>query len=103
MRVWLKHEDIPGLAMSRSMGDLVACKAGVHGEPEIKKYQLKQSDKIVVIASDGVWEFLSNDDVSFIFNEKVAKIVYPFFANRNAEAAAEALVRESFFQWKNVS
>jgi serine/threonine protein phosphatase PrpC len=56
-----------------------------------------------VIASDGVWEFLSNDDVSFIFNEKVAKIVYPFFANRNAEAAAEALVRESFFQWKNVS
>jgi hypothetical protein len=24
-RVWLKDEDLPGLAMSRSFGDLVAC------------------------------------------------------------------------------
>ena len=44
-----------------------------------------KDDKFIVIASDGVWEFLNNDDV--------ASIVLPFFEKRNAEGAAEALVR----------
>jgi hypothetical protein len=34
-RVWLKEEDLPGLAMSRSIGDLVAASVGVTWEPEI--------------------------------------------------------------------
>jgi len=33
LRVWLKHEDIPGLAMSRSFGDEVASRVGVIAEP----------------------------------------------------------------------
>jgi len=32
-RVWLKTENVPGLAMSRSFGDLIAKKAGVIAEP----------------------------------------------------------------------
>lgn len=32
-RVWLKNENIPGLAMSRSIGDKVAQQAGVICEP----------------------------------------------------------------------
>lgn len=32
-RVWLKHENVPGLAMSRSIGDLVAASVGVSAEP----------------------------------------------------------------------
>ena len=32
-RVWLQDEDIPGLAMSRSIGDLVAVSVGVTWEP----------------------------------------------------------------------
>jgi serine/threonine protein phosphatase PrpC len=59
----LKNEDIPGLAMTRAMGDIVACRAGVNGEPEIKEFKTHKEDRIVVIASDGVWEFLSNEDV----------------------------------------
>ena len=35
MRVWLKNEDIPGLAMSRSFGDAIACRVGVNAVPEI--------------------------------------------------------------------
>jgi hypothetical protein len=31
--VWLKDEDSPGLAMSRSLGDLVASQVGVSHEP----------------------------------------------------------------------
>lgn len=32
-RVWLKNENVPGLAMSRSIGDLVASTVGVTPEP----------------------------------------------------------------------
>lgn len=35
LRVWLKHEDIPGLAMTRSFGDEVASRVGVIAEPGI--------------------------------------------------------------------
>jgi serine/threonine protein phosphatase PrpC len=37
-RVWLGHMDVPGLAMSRSLGDVVAHSAGVSSEPEFFEY-----------------------------------------------------------------
>jgi serine/threonine protein phosphatase PrpC len=91
-RVWLKTEDIPGLAMSRSFGDQVATRVGVNAVPELGNIRLMPEDKVIVIASDGVWEFLENQDV--------ANIVYPFFLQKNAEGAAENLVRAAFKQWK---
>lgn len=60
MRVWLKTEEYPGLAMSRSFGDSMAASVGVHANPELKVFDLTQDDKIIIIASDGVWEFLEN-------------------------------------------
>ena len=54
---------------------------------------LCKEDKFIVLASDGVWEFITN--------EEVAAIVAPFFDKRNAEGAAEALVRESYLKWKS--
>jgi serine/threonine protein phosphatase PrpC len=69
--VWLKDEELPGLAMSRSFGDLVACQVGVNAIPECREVVLTPEDKVIVIASDGVWEFMSN--------EEVANIVYPYY------------------------
>jgi serine/threonine protein phosphatase PrpC len=92
LRVWLKVEDVPGLAMTRSFGDSVAHSVGCNAEPEMSEYQFSKDDKVVVIASDGVWEFLENIDV--------AKIVYPFYLQKNAEGAAENLVRASFKRWR---
>ena len=43
-RVWLPDEDIPGLAMSRSIGDLVAASVGVSYEPEILEYAITPDD-----------------------------------------------------------
>jgi len=40
-RVWLKRENLPGLAMSRSFGDLVAASVGVISIPEIKCTYMK--------------------------------------------------------------
>ena len=65
----------------------------IFGDIEILELDMCKDDKLIVIASDGVWEFLSNEDV--------AGIVWPFFEKRNAEGAAEALVRESYLKWKH--
>ena len=58
MRVYSKKGEWPGLAMSRSIGDEVAKKLGVIAEPEISQVKLTHKDKFILIASDGVWEFL---------------------------------------------
>lgn len=52
-----------GLAMSRSIGDHALEKAGVIADPEITEYPITEYDKALIIASDGVWEFLSNEDI----------------------------------------
>lgn len=47
--------------MTRSFGDY-HLKKFVISEPEISKYQIKDNDRYIVMASDGFW------DVSIIFN-----------------------------------
>lgn len=49
--------------MSRSFGDKVAHSVGVSHEAEVKKYSMTDKDKFVVVASDGVWEFMDNEMV----------------------------------------
>lgn len=46
----------------------------------------------MVVASDGVWEFMPN--------EEVAKVTLPFYAKSAPEAAANALVKEAYKKWK---
>jgi serine/threonine protein phosphatase PrpC len=63
-RVWLKDQDIPGLAMTRSLGDLIAASVGVTWMPEVLEHPLTPNDKFIVLGSDGLWEFLSNEEVT---------------------------------------
>jgi serine/threonine protein phosphatase PrpC len=61
-RVYSKDDDGPGLAMSRSLGDTVAEKLGVIPIPDIKICKrLPEKDRALVLCSDGVTEFLTND------------------------------------------
>lgn len=62
-RVWLKDQNLPGLAMSRSFGDKVAATVGIISEPEIIEHLLGQEDKFIVLASDGLWEFMESEEV----------------------------------------
>lgn len=64
-------KQMPGLAMSRSLGDQVAHSVGVSSIPEVKSFIVGVEDKFVIIGSDGVFEFLSNEDI--------ARIVMPFY------------------------
>lgn len=60
-RVWLGEQNIPGLAMARSFGDIVASTVGVISHPEIRSFELASARNFIFIASDGVWEFLDNE------------------------------------------
>lgn len=85
-RVWLGNMDVPGLAMSRSLGDGVAHSAGVSSEPEYFSRMLDTNDRYLVIASDGLWEFMSNEEVTDIVagqnDPKVAVDLLIMEANR---------------------
>jgi serine/threonine protein phosphatase PrpC len=62
-RVWVANSNprVPGLAMSRCIGDSVAQEVGVIPNPDIIEYTLTYEDKFMILASDGVWEFISNE------------------------------------------
>lgn len=59
-RVW---HNFRGLAMARSIGDHNAKAVGVIAEPEVTHYTITEEDAMMIMASDGVWEFLSSQDV----------------------------------------
>ena len=86
---------MPGLAMSRSMGDQVAHSVGVTAIPEVKSFIVGAEDKFVVIGSDGIFEFLTNEDV--------ARIIIPFYKINQPEAAANAVVKAAYKRWREVS
>ena len=47
--------------MTRSFGDEVASRVGVNANPELSEYEMSREDKFIVLASDGVWEFMTNE------------------------------------------
>ncbi|GER26307.1 phosphatase 2C family protein [Striga asiatica] len=62
-RVWLPFDDAPGLAMARAFGDFCLKEYGVISIPEFSHRTLTDQDKFIVLASDGVWDVLSNEEV----------------------------------------
>ena len=53
--------------MSRSYGDEVAASVGVSAIPEIMEYKITEDDKFVILASDGLWEFIESEEVSLYY------------------------------------
>eukprot|EP00826_Nyctotherus_ovalis_P051718 TRINITY_DN6478_c0_g1_i3.p1 TRINITY_DN6478_c0_g1~~TRINITY_DN6478_c0_g1_i3.p1 ORF type:complete len:363 (-),score=93.37 TRINITY_DN6478_c0_g1_i3:252-1340(-) len=90
-RVWRKERNTPGLAMSRSLGDKVAEALGVVWTPEVTAIALAKSDKLVVVASDGVYEQLSS--------QEVVEVVGKFWCTGRAKEAAEELVGVARRKW----
>ena len=90
-RVWKKGEEYPGIAMSRSIGDFIATTLGVVPVPKFLDEKIDSDTKFIVVASDGVWEFLEN--------QKVADIVMPFYKKNDPDGACKALIKESTDWW----
>ena len=94
LRVWAKNRNYPGLAMSRSIGDFKGKECGIICIPEIIEYNLNEKSKYMVISSDGVWEFLSNEDVMNIGNLYYIQNDIIGFTNKLIETATRWWERE---------
>ena len=90
-RVWAGEEDYPGLAMSRSIGDLRGKTVGIIPNPGILEYDLNKTTKFVIVCSDGVFEYLNND--------KVKDIGKKFYLENNASDYCHKLLKQSYDEW----
>merc|ERR1711976_986651 len=82
--------DIPGLAMSRSVGDTVAHSVGVLSEPEIITKTINADHKFLIMGSDGLWEFITNEEAL-----KTAQQI------KDPRKTCDILAKESYKRWMN--
>ena len=86
-RVWYQHKgDTLGLAMSRSLGDTIVHKCGVSAEPEILEHVLEDRDEFVIIATDGVWDVIDNNQAIQIVQNFAAKCQSPNWSSLEASS-----------------
>ncbi|KAG0519709.1 hypothetical protein BDA96_08G009500 [Sorghum bicolor] len=62
-RMWLPDQDAPGLAMARAFGDFCLKNHGLICTPEVYCRKLSEKDEFLVLATDGIWDVLSNKEV----------------------------------------
>lgn len=93
LRVWSNNPKIPGLSMTRSIGDTWLRKVGVISDPEIISKQLTKEDKFIILASDGLWDIVSELESAEIVSLAISD-------GSHAKAACQALVEEATRRWK---
>ncbi|XVE62167.1 hypothetical protein DITRI_Ditri06bG0096800 [Diplodiscus trichospermus] len=88
-RVWLPNNDSPGLAMARAFGDFCLKDFGLISVPEISYRRLSEKDEFIVLATDGIWDVLSNKEVVDIVASAATR-----------SSAARALVESAVRAWR---
>ncbi|KAG7553709.1 PPM-type phosphatase domain [Arabidopsis suecica] len=88
-RVWMPDDDCPGLAMSRAFGDFCLKDYGLVCIPDVFCRKVSREDEFVVLATDGIWDVLSN--------EEVVKVVG---SCKDRTIAAETLVQRAARTWR---
>ena len=87
-----KEKKYSGLSVSRSFGDFSLEQIGVITVPEIKEFDVNYDDIIImVIGTNGIWEFLTN--------EKVKDIILPYYDENNISGGINKLINVSKKIW----
>ena len=96
-RVFMEGCRFPGCAFTRSIGDTVAKGLGVSATPEMCEYDLNAEPRTrcVVVATDGVFEFMSSAETMAI-----AEKFYEEDSPNACEQAAHAIVRAAYTRWQ---
>jgi len=91
-RIWRPSGKTPGLALSRAFGDYCIKEFGLISTPEVTQLRITESDQFVILATDGVWDVVSN--------QEAVRVVSAAAANSNREKAAKRLVEFAARAWK---
>ncbi|PON59133.1 Protein phosphatase [Parasponia andersonii] len=89
-RVWLPNNDSPGLAMARAFGDFCLKDFGLISVPEISYRKISEKDEFIVLATDGIWDVLTNKEVVDIVASAPAR-----------STAARVLVETAVRSWRH--
>ena len=91
-RVWLDEQCTQvGLAMARSLGDHAASTVGVIAEPVVTTHSVQPTDEFMILATDGVWEFLSSQEAVDIVESSLDK---------GASTACQMLIEVAANRWR---
>ncbi|KAJ4835367.1 putative protein phosphatase 2C 73 [Turnera subulata] len=88
-RVWLPDAETPGLSMSRAFGDYCVKDFGLISVPEVTQRHVSSRDQFIVLATDGVWDVISNQEAVQIVSSAP-----------NRTKAAKYLVKHAENAWK---
>ncbi|PKI66904.1 hypothetical protein CRG98_012667 [Punica granatum] len=88
-RVWLPNALSPGLAMARAFGDFCLKDFGLISVPEVSYRCIGKKDEFIVLATDGIWDVLSNKEVVDIIASAPAR-----------SSAARSLVENAVRAWR---
>ncbi|CAG9324743.1 unnamed protein product [Blepharisma stoltei] len=88
-RIFVKGKEYPGLSTSRAIGDSVAQTVGVIPIPEIHDLEITEDFEFLLMCSDGVWEFLSD--------QEAINIVKKY--EKNTQLAAMKLASSAWSKW----
>lgn len=94
-RIFIPKTGVPGLAMSRSLGDGCLKKYGVTAVPDVKNvsdFWSASSAPFIVLASDGLWDTISVE-------ETVNELTVRRRRGLDVQLGAEALLRRSQRLW----
>jgi integrin-linked kinase-associated serine/threonine phosphatase 2C len=94
-RVYSKTDDGPGLAVARSLGDLLGHSVGVTSEPEVSYKELDHDDRFIVIGSDGIWDVMNSAEIVGLVFEKTGELV--------KDKIADAVVSECRNRWELIN
>jgi cGMP-dependent protein kinase len=87
-RIWAQDQEYPGTAFTRSIGDSLAESVGVVAEPELDTHQIGAGDRVLIAASDGIFEFITTK-----------QCVETALLYADPLEACKALVGESYKLW----
>lgn len=89
-RCFVKGENYPALAIARTLGDVRARKCGVTEKPDVEVHQVEEDWRFMILASDGVWQFLTSNEAVDIVSD---------FPPDEVQTSAEALAAEAWNKW----
>ncbi|KAK5840697.1 hypothetical protein F383_20162 [Gossypium arboreum] len=88
-RVWTPNGDTPGLALSRAIGDHCVKEFGLISVPDVTQRNITNNDQFVILATDGVWDVISNEEAVEIVS-----------STEDREKSAKKLVQCAMRAWK---
>jgi serine/threonine protein phosphatase PrpC len=63
----------------------------IGSEPEIKEFELTENDKFMIVASDGIWEFIDS--------QECVEIVKDYYENNDMKGCSDYLYEISKERW----